>query len=92
VFSENLLTVTDFLSKINSTTLQLNIYSYQDPKAPIPFSFDWTAKDIKGKAALVLQLNFSDPLLVSREVSDHLLMKLKGNSLPENYILGAHAL
>lgn len=92
MFSENLLRVTDFLYKIKSTTLQLDIYSYQDPKSLIPFSFNWTAKDIKGKATFVLQLNFSDPLLVSREVSDHLLMKLKGNSLPENYILGAHAL
>lgn len=69
MFSDDLLTGTDFLKNINSTTLQLDIYSYQDQKAPLPFSFNWTSKDMVGKATLVLQLNFSDPLLVSREVS-----------------------
>ena len=47
---------------------------------------------MQGKATLVLQLNFSDPILVSREVRDSLLINILGNSLPQNNILGAHAL
>jgi len=73
----------NFTEQINSTVLLLDVFSYKGSKAEVPFNFDWKALSMISPNVMVLKLNFSDPLMVSKEVRLFFHSDILGNAYAE---------